>query len=121
MREHRLLATAYVSTHDYPQGPAAAETRLALAPNDAQPSALRGEANAGLGDPEGALADRRRAVELDGEDIGALYSTAFLLKRLGRLTEPMQTWRNTIDLNERHGDTLHNERPRQELKRLEAL
>lgn len=80
VREHRLLATAYVSTHDYPQGPTAGERRLAPAPNNAQPRALRGETNAGLGDPEGALADRRRALELEGEDISALHSTAFLLK-----------------------------------------
>jgi tetratricopeptide (TPR) repeat protein len=121
VREHRFLATAYVSAHDYRKALAAAETGLALAPNDAQLIALRGEAKAGLDDPEGALADWRRALELDGEDIGALYSIAFLLERLGRPIEAMQAWRSMIDWNERRGDTLHNDWPRQELKRLEAL
>jgi cytochrome c-type biogenesis protein CcmH/NrfG len=121
VREHRFLATAYASAHDYRKALAAAGTGLALAPNDAQLIALRGEAKAGLDDPEGALADWRRALELDGEDIGALYSTAFLLERLGRPIEAMQAWRSIIDWNERHGDTLHNDWPRQELKRLEAL
>jgi tetratricopeptide (TPR) repeat protein len=121
VREHRFLATAYVSAHDYRKALAAAETGLALAPDQAGLIALRGEAKAGVGDPEGALADWRRALELDTEDIGALYSTAFLLERLGRLTEAVQAWRSIIEWNERHGDTLHNEWPRQELKRLKAL
>jgi hypothetical protein len=32
----------------------------------------------------------------------------------------MQAWRSIIDWNEQHGNTLDNEWPRQELKRLEA-
>ena len=121
LREHRFLATAYVSAHDYEKALAAAETGLAVAPNDAQLIGLRGEAKAGLGDPEGALADWRRALELDDEDIGALYSTAFLLERVGRRIEAMQAWGSIIDWNERRGNMLDIEWPRQELKRLEAL
>jgi Flp pilus assembly protein TadD len=49
--------------------------------------AVRGEAKAGLGDAESALADWHRALELEPEDISALYSSAFLLEREGRLGE----------------------------------
>jgi tetratricopeptide (TPR) repeat protein len=120
VRERRFVATAYLKAHDYRHALAAAEAGLALVPNDAQLIALRGEAKAGLGDPEGALADWRCAVQLDGSDISGLYSSAFLFERLGRRTEAMQAWQSIIEWNERHGDTLNNEWPQQELERLRA-
>ncbi|MBV8942771.1 MAG: tetratricopeptide repeat protein [Solirubrobacterales bacterium] len=121
VREQRFLAIAYLKTHDYRRALAAAGDGLALAPNDPPLIALRGEARAGLGDPEGALADWRCALALDADDISALYSSAFLLERLGRLTEATQAWESIIEWGERHGDTLHNEWPKQELARLRAL
>lgn len=60
----------------------------------------RGEAKAWLRDPDGALADWRHAVQLDPEDIGAMYSSAFLLEREGRLAEAAETWREIIDWSE---------------------
>jgi tetratricopeptide (TPR) repeat protein len=87
-------------------------------PDDAQLLAVRGEARAGLGDAEGALADWRRALELDADDIGALYSSAFLLEREQRLEEAAEAWRSIISWNESRGYALQTAWPRQELARL---
>jgi tetratricopeptide (TPR) repeat protein len=79
---------------------------------------MRGEAKAGVGDPAGALADWSRALELEPEDIGALYSSAFLLEREGRLTEAGDAWRSIIEWNESRGFALQTEWPKHELERL---
>jgi tetratricopeptide (TPR) repeat protein len=99
---------------------AVAAAGLELAPDDAALVAMEGEAKAGLGDPEGALADWRRALELDPEDIGALYSSAFLLEREGRLAEAIEAWQGIIEWNESRGYLLQCEWPRRELERLGA-
>jgi tetratricopeptide (TPR) repeat protein len=91
---------------------------LELTPNDAALHALRGEAKAGLGDAEGALADWRRALELEPDDIGPLYSSAFLLEREGRVAEAIDAWQAIIDWNEARGYSLQTPWPRQELDRL---
>ena len=85
LREYRFLATACVLAHAYARAVVVADAGLELAPEDAQLIAARGEAKAGLGDVEGALADWRRALELDADDVAALYSSAFLLEREQRL------------------------------------
>ena len=103
LREHRFLASAYLSAHAFDRPRDIAEAGLELAPDDAPLLALRGETKAGLGDPEGALADWRRALELDPEDIGALYSSAFLLEQEGRLTEAAEAWRSIIEWTSRAG------------------
>ena len=118
VREHRFLATAYLAAHAYERAGEVTDRGLELAPGDAALTALRGEAKAGRGDPEGALADWRRALELEPEDIGALYSTAFLLEREGRLAEAIDAWRSIIDWNESRGYTLQTAWPKQELERL---
>jgi hypothetical protein len=120
LREHRFLANAYLKAHAYEQALGVAESGLALAPGDAMLIASRGEAKAGLGDPEGALADWRHALELEPEDIGALYSSAFLLEREGRLGEAAEAWRAIIAWNESRGQLLQTEWPKQELERLGA-
>jgi Flp pilus assembly protein TadD len=79
---------------------------------------MRGEARAGLGDQAGALADWRRALELEPEDIGALYSTAFLLEREGRLVEAAEAWQQIVDWSGARGLTLEAEWPMRELERL---
>ena len=118
VREYRFLATAYLSAHAFERTRDAVEAGLALAPDDGPLVAMRGEAKAGLGDPEGALADWKRALELEPEDIGALYSSAFLLEREGRLADAADAWRSIIEWNESRGFTLQTEWPKHELERL---
>jgi tetratricopeptide (TPR) repeat protein len=118
VREHRFLATAYLNAHAYEEARKVAEAGLELAPEDAALVALRGEAKAALGDPEGALADWQRALELEPEDIGPLYSSAFLLERAGRLAEAAVAWRSIIEWNESRGYTLQSEWPKRQLQRL---
>jgi tetratricopeptide (TPR) repeat protein len=118
VRNYRFLATAYLSAHAFGQARDAIRAGLALAPDDGPLVAMRGEAKAGLGDPEGALADWRRALELEPEDIGALYSSAFLLERQGRPAEAADAWRSIIEWNESRGFTLQTEWPKHELERL---
>jgi len=118
VREYRFLATAYLSAHAFGQARDVVEAGLARAPEDGPLVAMRGEAKEGLGDPEGALADWRRALELEPEDVGALYSSAFLLEREGRLAEAADAWRSIIEWNASEGFTLQTEWPKHELERL---
>jgi tetratricopeptide (TPR) repeat protein len=120
LREHRFLAQAYLAAHAYARALELVEAGLALAPDDAALTASRGEARAGLGDVDGALADWRLALELDPEDIGALYSSAFLLERAGRLGESAEAWQAIIDWNDARNLTLETEWPERELARLRA-
>jgi len=120
VREYRFLATAYLSAHAFEQTREAVNGGLALAPDDGPLVAIRGEAKAGLGDPEGALADWRRALELEPEDISALYSSAFLLEREGRLDDAADAWRSIIEWNQSRGFTLQTKWPKQELERLKT-
>jgi cytochrome c-type biogenesis protein CcmH/NrfG len=83
-----------------PHATAVVAAGLALAPDDPVLIASRGEAKAGMGDPEGALADWRHAVELNPEDIGPLYSSAFLFERQDRLGDAAAVWSEIIDGNE---------------------
>jgi tetratricopeptide (TPR) repeat protein len=118
VREYRFLAAAYLGAHAFGPARDAVEAGLALAPEDAPLLAMRGEAKAGLDDPEGALADWTRALELEPDDIGALYSSAFLLEREGRLAEAADAWRSIIEWNESRGFALQTEWPKHELERL---
>jgi tetratricopeptide (TPR) repeat protein len=120
VREHRFLAQAYLVAHDHTRAQAVVEAGLLLAADDAALIAMRGEARAGLGEVEGALADWRRALELEPEDIGALYSSAFLLEREGRLEESAAAWQAIIDWSETRGLTLETVWPKQEAERLHA-
>jgi len=121
LREHRFLAHAYLAANSYAKALEIAEAGLVLAPGDAALTAARGEAKAGLGEVEGALADWRRALELDPEDIGALYSSAFLLERQGRHRESAAAWQAIIDWNDARGLSLESEWPNRELERLRQL
>src|SRR5947207_214978 len=58
-REHRFLAVSYLRAHAHERALETVEAGLELAPDDAALVELRGEAKAGLGDAEGALADWR--------------------------------------------------------------
>ena len=120
LREYRFLGHAYLTAHAYTRALEIAEAGLGLAADDAVLIAVRGEAKAGLGDAEGALSDWARALELDPEDIGALYSSAFLLEREDRLAESAAAWQAIIDWNNARNQMLETEWPKQELERLRA-
>jgi tetratricopeptide (TPR) repeat protein len=119
VREHRFLANAYLRAHDYQRARRVVDAALELAPHDAALLALRGEAKAGLADPEGALADWGHALEIDPDDIGPLYSSAFLLEREGRIAAAADAWRSILDWNESRGFNLQSEWPREQLARLQ--
>jgi Flp pilus assembly protein TadD len=93
---------------------------LALAPDDPMLLDVRGDARAATGDPEGALADWRRAVEVDAENLGPVYSSALLLERLGRFEEAVAAWQSVIAWCDSRQAPLTAEWPRQELARLRA-
>jgi tetratricopeptide (TPR) repeat protein len=120
VREHRFLAQAYLAANAYAKALEIVEAGLTLAPGDAALIATRGEARAGLGDPEGALTDWRLALELEPEDIGALYSSAFLFEREGRLGDAAHAWQAIIEWNEARGFMLQAVWPKQELARVRA-
>jgi len=118
VREYRFLASAYLAAHDHGAAGKVVAAGLELAPDDRMLIAQRGEVKAGMGDPEGALADWRLALELDTEDISPLYSSAFLLEGEGRLEEAVEAWRSIVEWNESRGFTLQAEWPKRELERL---
>lgn len=119
LREHRFLARAYLAARDYAEAGRVIAAGLALHPDDRLLLEARGEARAATGDPEGALADWRRAVDPAG-NLGPVYSSAFLLERLGRLQEAAAAWQYIIDWCDAHGAPLTAEWPRRELARLRA-
>jgi len=121
VRELRFLAHAYLAATDFGAAKGVIGTGLALAPDDAGLIVDRGEVKAHEGDPDGALADWRRAHELDRENFGPVYSSAFLLEREGRLAEAADAWRNILDDATEHGWELTAAWPRQEIQRLLGL
>ena len=117
-RESRLLARAYVAAREFDNARAVIEAGLVRSHDDPDLIAFRGEAKAATGDPDGALADWQRALELDEEDIGPLYSRAFLLEREGRLEQAADAWRSIISWSDQRGYDPSIEWPRQELERV---
>ena len=120
VREYCFLASAYLAAHEYRGAATAVDAGLALAPDDRTLIECRGSIRAATGDPEGALADWRRAIELDPENIGPVYGSAFLLEREGRLDEAARAWQAIIDWHRVRGDELHAEWPKRELERVLA-
>lgn len=120
VRSHYFLAQAYLAAHRYEDAADVVACGLALRPDDRTLIAQRGEARAGAGDVEAALADWRRAIELGPENIGPLFSTAFLLERIGRFDEAIAAWESIVGWHVERGDDLHVGWPRRELERLRA-
>jgi tetratricopeptide (TPR) repeat protein len=121
VRELRFLAAAYLSAHDFDAAAAVIEAGLALAQDDWGLIRDRGEVKGARGDPDGALADWRRALELDPGDLSPVYSSAFLLEREGRLAEAAESWRYIVEYCDGRGWELTVAWPRQELQRLCGL
>ena len=63
----------------------------------------------------------RRAHELDPEDFGPVYMSAFLLEHEGRLAEAIGAWRRILEYADAHDWELTAIWPRQELQRLQKL
>jgi len=120
VREHRFLANAYLAAREWGEAGRVVDAGLALAPDDRMLLEVRGQVRAATRDPEGALADWRRAVEVDPENIGPVYSSAFLLERLGRLQEAVAAWRFIVDWCQSRDAALTAEWPKRELARLLA-
>lgn len=121
VRELRLLSSAYLAAHDYEAAAGAIAAGLELAPGDSGLTCDRGELKAQRRDSEGALADWRRAHELDPENFAPVYSSAFLLEREGRLAEAAEAWRHIVDSATERGWELTAVWPRQELQRVLGL
>jgi tetratricopeptide (TPR) repeat protein len=68
--ECRFLACALVAARRWEEARDAIAAGLALSPDDAALTAFRGQVREEQGDPAGARADWRRALELDPEDMG---------------------------------------------------
>ena len=121
VRELRLLASACLAAREFDAAKGVIDTGLAVAPDDPGLLYDRGEVSVHGGDPDGALADWRRAHELDPEDFGPVYASAFLLEREGRLAEAAEAWRHIIGFATERGWELTAAWPRQELQRVLGL
>jgi tetratricopeptide (TPR) repeat protein len=121
IRELRLLSFAHLAAHDYESAASVVTAGLEVAPDDAVLTYYRGELRAHQGDADGALADWRRAHELDPEDFGPVYASAFLLEREGRLAAAADAWRHIIEFATERGWELTAAWPRQELQRVVGL
>jgi tetratricopeptide (TPR) repeat protein len=121
IRQYRFLATAYVVAHEYHRAGEVIDRGLALEAEDRTLMDLRGQVRAGTGDTEGALRDWHRALELDTEDIGPLYSSAFLFEREGRIADAIKAWGSIVEWCEARGFEMDIEWPKREIERLETI
>lgn len=121
VRELRFLSSAYLTARDYDAAAEVIEAGLQLAPGDWKFIADRGQVKAARGDTDGALADWRRAHDIEPADFSTVYASAFLLEEAGRLAEAAQCWRQILAHSEAQGWELDAKWPRQEIQRLDTL
>jgi tetratricopeptide (TPR) repeat protein len=121
VRELRFLAHACLAAKGFDAAEDVIDAGLALAPGDPGLIYDRGEVKAHEGDAQGALADWRRAHELDPGNFAPVYASAFLLEREGRLAEAAEAWRHIVDYATERGWDLTAAWPRQELQRVLGL
>jgi tetratricopeptide (TPR) repeat protein len=114
----RLLSSACLVARDFEAASEAIDAGLKLAPGDCKLVYDRGEVKKGRGDPDGALADWRLALELCPDDLGPAYASAFLLERLGRLAEAAESWHHILEHADADGWELTAIWPRRQLQRL---
>lgn len=88
LRECRFLASAYLAAHRYVEAGRVVDAGLELAPDDRFLISCRGDVKAGMGDPDGALADWRLALELDSEDFARCTAAPFSWRRRASLKRP---------------------------------
>jgi tetratricopeptide (TPR) repeat protein len=120
LRQYRYLARAYLAAREYERAREVIDAGLALAGQDRVLIECRGDLWAAAGDTSGALADWRRALELDPEDISPLYSSAFMYEREGRYHDAIAAWeaiRGWALAREDHLDAEWPERERERLLR----
>jgi tetratricopeptide (TPR) repeat protein len=118
VREHRFMAQACIYGGQFDKARSVIDAGLKLAPEDPTLVELRGDVRSHLADPEGALADWKRAHELDPENLSSIYSSAFLFEREGRMRDAMEAWQYIIDWCEKRGYELDTLWPKRELERL---
>jgi tetratricopeptide (TPR) repeat protein len=123
IRGYRFLSAACLRAGDYEKAATTISAGLTIAPEDPGLTELQGDLHAATGHPGDALASWRRAFALatDDDGISMRFSAAFLLERQGQPAEAAGEWRFIIGWMEQHGDAIHLDWPRQELRRLEAL
>ena len=120
IRQYRFAANAYLAGSMFAKALEAAKHGLSLWPDDAILLFCRADARAGLGDTEGALTDYGLALASDPEHIGPLYMKAFLLERIGRRQEAIDTWQAIFEWNDSRDYELDTIWPKKELERLRS-
>jgi tetratricopeptide (TPR) repeat protein len=117
--EYRFLAHAYLAAGDYEEAGKVVDAGLELG-EDMDLLEQQGSVLAGQGRPAEALATWERVSELDSERVSARYSRAFLLERLGRLTDAAEEWETIIAWLRERGYDVQSEWPERERARLRA-
>jgi tetratricopeptide (TPR) repeat protein len=121
LRALRLLSAAYLAAKDFEAASEVIAAGLAIEPDDPALVEARGDVKAARGDADGALADWRRAVELEPENLSGVYSSAFLLEHERRLADAAKAWQYIVGYCEARGWELTAAWPRQELERVRRL
>jgi tetratricopeptide (TPR) repeat protein len=104
LREHRLLANAYLAAHQYGEAGRVVDAGLALAPDDRTLLEVRGQVR--RRDQRSRGCAGRLAPRGRPRHIGPVYSSAFLLERLGRLQEAVTAWEFIVEWCQSRGATV---------------